>query len=199
MTDQDKTNLNEEDLLAGLRDHDRECFTVIYNAYSRKLFRYALKIIKSAEIAEDTVHDVFVKLWHNAPSLEVESSIQSYLYKLTQNHLLNIIKREAVKGRYVCEVMHVTDQFSENTEDTITYRETLAKTQQAIDSLPPQRKLIFEMGRNGGMSHREIARELDIADSTVNNQIVKALRSIKDHLVASGAISLLLLANLLVK
>ncbi|WP_183561568.1 RNA polymerase sigma-70 factor [Mucilaginibacter sp. SP1R1] len=199
MTSKDKMIFNEEELLAGLKVQDQEAFTIIYNTYAPKLFRYAVKIIKSTEIAEDAVHDIFVKLWNNAPLVNIESSIQSYLYKLTQNHLLNLIKRETVQERYIDEIMFCAEQFSENTENTIAYRETMEKAQQAIDNLPPQRKLIFEMGRNGGMSHREIARELDIADSTVNNQIVKALRSIKDHLIANGVISLFLVVIILLK
>lgn len=198
MTDKDKKIFSEKQLLAGLKKHDQESFKVIYNTYAPKLFRYAVKIIKSSEIAEDAVHDIFFKLWNSASSLDAELSLQPYLYKLTQNHLLNLIKRERVKERYVEEIMFCAAKSTENTENVIHYRETLQKAQQAIDNLPPQRKLIFELRHNGG-SHREIARELNIADSTVNNQIVKALKHIKDHLVANGALGLILISGILLK
>ncbi|MCQ6957316.1 RNA polymerase sigma factor [Mucilaginibacter aquariorum] len=199
MTKGDKMILDEQQLLLRLKKHDQEAFTVIYNTYAKKLFRYAVKIIKSSEIAEDTVHDVFVKLWNDAPSLNIESSIQPYLYKVTRNHLLNLITREGVQDRFINEIVSTTKDFTQNTEDTLVYRETLEKTMQAIDKLPAQRKLIFEMRRNNGMSHSQIARELNIADSTVNNQLVKALKYIKNHLLANGAIGVLLTALLLLK
>ncbi|EHQ25868.1 RNA polymerase sigma-70 factor [Mucilaginibacter paludis] len=184
--------VNERQLLVQLSNHDKEAFSIIYNAYAKKLFRYAVKIIKSTEIAEDTVHDIFVKLWDNASSLQIETSLQAYLYKATYFHLMNLIKRGAVQERFVDEVMYSAAQLSHCTEEKVLFKETLKHVQCAIDSLPPQRKLIFEMGRNEGMSHRQIARELDLADSTVNNQIVKALKTIKEHLLISGSVGILL-------
>jgi len=183
---------NERQLLIGLNAHDQEAFTIIYNLYSKKLFRYAVKIIKSTEIAEDTVHDVFVKLWDNAPTLQIETTIQAYLYRSTHNYLMNLIKRGAVEGKFVDEVISSAAVASQNTEETISYRETLKQAKKVIDSLPPQRKLIYEMGRNKGMSHKQIALELNIADSTVNNQIVKALKTIKEHLMISGSLGMAL-------
>ncbi|WP_161964359.1 RNA polymerase sigma-70 factor [Mucilaginibacter endophyticus] len=199
MADKINTILNEREILDRLKDLDQGAFTTIYNAYSKQIYRYAIRFVKSNDIAEDAVHDIFVKLWNNAADLDIQVSIQSYLYRLAHNHLLNLIRREAVEGRYIDEIMNNATEFSQNTEETIQYRETLAKTQQAIDNLPPQRKLIFEMGRGEGMSHKQIARELNIADSTVNNQIVKALKSIKEHLLATGAIGAMTAFILLLK
>ena len=193
------TMLNEQEILERLKDQDQSAFTIIYNTYSKKIYSYAIRFVKSNDIAEDAVHDIFVKLWNSAADLDIQVSIQSYLYKLAHNHLLNLIRREAVEGRYIDEMMNNAADFSQNTEETIEYRETLAKTRQAIDNLPPQRKLIFEMGRGEGMSHKQIARELNIADSTVNNQIVKALKSIKEHLLATGAIGAMAAFILLLK
>lgn len=184
--------LNEQQVLIRLSNHDQQAFTIIYNAYAKKLFRYAVKIIKSTEIAEDTVHDIFVKLWDNAPALKIETSIQAYLYKATYHYLMNLIKHNAVQGRFVDKVMTSAAQFSHCTEESILYKETLHQAQHAIDHLPPQRKLIFEMKRNQGMSQKQIALELNIADSTVNNQIVKALKTIKEHLIISGSIGTLM-------
>lgn len=187
--------LNERQVLSRLSNHDQEALTIIYNAYSKKLFRYALKIVKSTEIAEDTVHDIFVKLWDAAPTLQIETSIQAYLYKSTYFHIMNLIKRGSVQEKFVNEIISSAAQSSHCTEENVFYKETLKHVQSAINSLPPQRKLIFEMGRNEGMSHRQIAQKLEIADSTVNNQIVKALKTIKEHLFVSGSIGLLVLIS----
>lgn len=185
---------NEHQLLIRLKNHDHAAFTVIYNQYSGKLFRYALKIIKSTQIAEDAVQDVFVKLWDNAGTLQIGSSLQAYLYRSVYYYLLNLIKRGAVEHKFVDEIMNSAAQASQCTEESVFYKETLKQVQFAVESLPPQRKLIFEMGRYQGMSHRQIAQELQIADSTVNNQIVKALKTIKEHLFFGGSIGVLMLA-----
>lgn len=197
--DNKDTLFNEQELLQRLNAGDKHAFTRIYEQYASKLYRYALKFVKSEEIAEDVVHDIFVKLWNNAATLTIETSLQAYLYKTTHHHLLNLIKREAVQERYLGEMINTAAQFNRSTEESVDFKETMQKVQQAVDSLPPQRKLIFEMGRTGGMTHSQIARELNIAGSTVNNQIVKALRTIKEHLTASGALALIPLISLLIK
>ncbi len=193
MIDRKTGMFDEAQLLTRLRNHDKEAFTIIYDSYARKLFRYALKIIKSPEIAEDTVHDVFVKLWNNAPSLYIESSIQAYLYRITHNHLLNLIKRGVMETTIVDEIMFHAEQSSKCTEESVQYKDTLLQSKEAIENLPPQRKLIFELCREQHMSHKQIAAHLGIADSTVNNQMVKAIKSIKNHLMMKGSIGLWLL------
>ncbi len=191
--------LNEQQLVVRLKNRDSQAFTVIYNLYAQKLYRYAVKFIKSPEIAEDVVHDIFVKLWDNVNELQIESSLQAYLYKIAQRQLLNIIKRSAVEVKIIDEIINNTTPYSQCTEDSLLYKETFSHTTDAINKLPSQRKLIFELGRNKGLSHKQIARQLNIADSTVNNQMVKALKSIKSHLLLKGSIGLSLIIACLFK
>ncbi len=184
-----KTDLpNDQQLLIKLKNQERAAFESVYSLYSKKLYWYALKFVKSPEIAEDIVHDVFVKLWENASTLLPEASLQAYLYKITKNSILNLIKRAHVEVRIVDEITHYAEQFTLNTDEQIQYRETLFQTKNAISELPPKRKQIFEMSRNDGMSHRQIAAHLEITDSTVNNQLVKAIKSIKTYLYLNGTI-----------
>ena len=185
-----KTDIpNDQQLMIKLKNQERAAFESVYNNYSKKLYYYALKFVKSPEIAEDIMHDVFVKLWEHATMLNPEASLQAYLYKMTRNSLLNLIKRGNVEERIVEEIMNHAEQFTLNTEEQIQYRETLAQANKAIGELPPKRKQIFEMSRDKGMTHRQIALQLEITDSTVNNQLVKAIKSIKNYLYLNGTVS----------
>lgn len=184
-----KTDIpNDQQLIIKLRNQDREAFESVYNQHSKKLYGYALKFVKSPEIAEDIIHDVFVSLWEHAATLDAAYPIKSYLYKITRNAVLNLIKRGTVEVRVVDEIMTHAAQFSTNTAEHVQYRETLQQTKNAISELPPKRKMIFEMSRDSGMTHRQIAQQLDITDSTVNNQLVKAIKSIRNYLYLNGTI-----------
>lgn len=178
--------LNDKQLIVRLKNQDAEAFSILYNRYSKKLYWYALKFVKSPEIAEDIIHDIFVKLWEQSDSLHTDASIQAYLYKITRNSLLNLIKRGTVEARVIDEIMYHAEQHTSNTDESVQYRETLRQTNEAIDELPPKRKQIYELSRNNGMTHRQIAMQLEITDSTVNNQLVKAIKSIKSFLYLRG-------------
>lgn len=181
---------NESELIARLAKQDKQAFTIIYNIYAERLFFYALKYVKLSELAEDAVQDIFVKLWNQSQTLEINYSLQAYLFKSIQNHLLNVIKRGKLQAR-IMEVVTPKDETSNCTEELLQVKETAGEAQRAIDSLPPQRKLIFELSRTQGMSHRQIAEHLEIADSTVNNQLVKAIKSIKHYLTIRGSFGIL--------
>lgn len=176
---------NEPELIAGLKKQDKQAFTIIYNTYAEKLFFHALKFIKSSDLAEDAVQDVFVKLWNQAQKLEI-NSLQAYLFRSIQNHMLNAIKRGKVQAQVLSKVTH-EEEASNCTEEVLQFKETKGEAQKAINRLPPQRKLIFELSRQQEMTHRQIAEQLEIADSTVNNQLVKAIKSIKHYLTVSGS------------
>lgn len=184
----------DRDLIAGLKRHDKHLFTVIYNQYAEGLFYHALKFVKSADLAEDIVQDVFIKLWQQGEKLEIEQSLKAYLYRAVQNHMLNKIKRGQLHGQALA-ALALDDATKNHTEENLYLKETALNAQRAINRLPPQCKLIFELSRNQDMTHRQIAEQLNIADSTVNNQLVKAIRIIKTYLNVRnsfGAIAALL-------
>jgi RNA polymerase sigma-70 factor (family 1) len=181
---------NELELIARLAKQDKQAFTIIYNRYAEQLFYHALKYVKSSELAEDAVQDVFVKLWNQSQTLEINYSLQAYLFRSIQNHLLNVIKRGKLQAR-VLELVTPEDETSNCTEEVLQLKETAGEAQRAIDGLPPQRKLIFELSRTEGMTHRQIADHLEIAHSTVNNQMVKAIKSIKHYLTIRGSFGIL--------
>jgi len=179
---------DEQQLVIRLNNQDREAFETLYNNYSKKLYRYALKFVKSPAIAEDVVHDVFVKIWEQMAVLNPDASIQAYLYKITHNSLLNLLKRGSVESRIVEEIIHHAELLVQNADETFQYKEALDQARQAIETLPPKRKQIYKLSRDLGMSHRQIALELNLADSTVNNQMVKAIKTIRDFLSLRGTI-----------
>ena len=73
---------------------------------------------------------------------------------------------------------------SRQVEEHIAYQEVEARVEEAIQSLPPACKTIFVMSRYEGMSYQEIANELDLSVKTVENQMGKALKTMRSYLKA---------------
>lgn len=183
----------ELELLKKLRQRDSHAFAKLYDAYIKKIYAYALSIVKSPMLAEDVTHDTFVKLWENAKDIHADRSVQSYLYTLTRNHCLNTIRRAGRETWISDEIIaHIPTDFENGLQFT-ERKETGHYIRLAIEQLPPQRRIIYDLCRNEGLSYKQVAEKLGIKDSTVNSQMVKANKTIRDFMLRNGALLLLVL------
>lgn len=182
----------EIELLENLKLQDPRAFSQLYTLYVKKIYAYTLGILKSPALAEDVTQDTFVKLWEHAPAVQTDRSIQPFLFTIARNLSLNVIK-QASRQTWISDEIFTHAIYQQ--EDGLQYTErkqTGEFIDQAIDQLPPQRRLIYDLCRNYGYSYKEAAEKLGIKDSTVNSQMVKAIRTIKDFMIRNGALLLVL-------
>ncbi|TCS90066.1 RNA polymerase sigma-70 factor (ECF subfamily) [Anseongella ginsenosidimutans] len=191
------TNLSSDDrhLVKSLREEGdmQSCmsaFEQLYNKYHGVLFRTSLKFIKSEELAGEIVQEVFVKLWENRQNLNEDLSFAAYLYTMARNHIFNMLKRSARESRIREQIRMHAATASNSTEDNLLFSEYHAVMNTAIAQLPPQRKRIFIMCRQEGRSYEEVAGTFGISKSTVRDHMVKALKSVREHLYLKTGISM---------
>lgn len=186
------STIGEIELLEKLKLQDSAAFSQLYALYVRKIYAYALGILKSPALAEDVAQDTFVKLWEHAASVHADRSVQPFLFTIARNLCLNVIK-QASRETWISDEMftHVLDG-AENGLQYTERKQTGEFMGKAIDQLPPQRRLIYDLCRNYGYSYKQAAEKLGIKDSTVNSQMVKALKTIRDFMVRNGALLLLI-------
>lgn len=176
--------MNEEQVLVSrLRSKDRTAFALVFNLYKNALINYASRFLDEREEAEEVVQDVFVKFWDKCEELVPESSVKSYLYRSVHNTCLNHLKHQKVKDSYRQHVINHLDRTSEIKlveEDPEKIRkEILAE----IENLPPRCSEIFKLSRLEGLKYQEIADHLEISVKTVEVQVGKALRVLREKLV----------------
>ncbi len=176
----DKTDAS---LLILIRNGDISAFEKIFNIYYPVLCIYAKKIVGDLDEARDIVQDVFVKVYNDRDNLAIDTSIKSYLYKAVHNASLNRIKQIKIH-RHHHEYIKNQAPFSED-HDTMIKAELEEKIWQIIQSLPDKCRKIFEMNRFEGKKNKEIAETLGISIRTVETQISKALKILREHLLSS--------------
>jgi RNA polymerase sigma-70 factor (family 1) len=181
----------ETELIEALKRQDATAFSTLYALYVRKIYAYVLGIVKSAELAEDVVQETFVKLWEQAGSLQTDRSLHPYLFTVARNQALNLIKRASRETWISDEILAHAMHSSENGFQYTQRRQTGEFIQHAIEQLPPKRRHIYELCRNYGYSYKQAAEKLGISDATVNSQMVKAIKTIKDFLLRNGALILI--------
>lgn len=171
---------------------DRRAFEQFFNRYYARLLKFSLTYVKSRELAEEVVSDVFVKLWQKRTGLLEIKSIDSYLYISVKNQSLNYLQKsenqpttplEDVPAAYTTETL--------TPERTLLASELQAEIFRAVERLPPQCKIIFKLIREDGLKYKEVAEIMSISVKTIEVQIGIAIKKIsvdlRAHLVARRA------------
>ncbi|NSL85434.1 RNA polymerase sigma-70 factor [Chitinophaga solisilvae] len=149
-----------------------------FHLYFEGLHRYAFTILKDNDEAKDAVQSVFLKLWEKRAGLDEQQSVKSYLYTAVYHYCLNIKRHEKVKDSYISASSNVTGV----QEHALVSKETYQQILQHIEALSPQCRIIFCKSRFDGMKYAEIAAEMGLSVKTVEVQMGKALRILREKL-----------------
>lgn len=188
----------EKELVQRVICGDQYAFKEIFHRYKDKLFSYCFRFTKSEPIAEEIVQDVLLKIWVDRERINPELSFCSYLYTITKNYSLNFLKKAAADAAMKERLCCYFEEFHCEPETQLIYKDIVRIANEAVALLPPQRRRIYEMSRGQAMNYEEIAICLGISKNTVKNQLVQALKAIRQYLIANTEMGLYLTLLLLV-
>lgn len=176
--------IDNVELLQKIAEGDEQAFQVLFESYRSRLYHYMLGIVKSTEIAEELVIDVFMKLWTGREMLTQIENMDAFLFRVACNKSIDFLRKAAKNPEVTNIIWDNIHLASSNTAETRLMQQEYEKVlRDAIELLPPKRRQVYRMSREEEMTHAEIAKELGIAPSTIANQIVDAQRFIKSHLL----------------
>ncbi|MET6999585.1 RNA polymerase sigma-70 factor [Chitinophaga defluvii] len=175
--------LTDEELLSGMHQKNQDVFACLYNHYFPRLVMIAEKYVKDLHIAKEIVQDVFMKFWESPPVLQHAVAFRSYLYRTVINNAINHLHRQKTIERHHLKISQdLTDEYI----DTLHEEQELKIWLYAeIERLPEQCRKVFKMSRLEGLKYREIAGEIGIAEKTVENHIVHALKLLRSRIYKS--------------
>lgn len=176
---QETKDYSEKLLVSELKNHNEKAFRKLFDFYYQDIYGYSISILKSKELAEENVQEVFLKVWLHRENLNLEQSFKSYIFTIARNQAFNFLNK-AANDLVLKEEIFYESQKSHNQGD-YSIREADCKRlkKQAIKQLPPKRKQIFKMSRKQGKTYEEISQELGISVNTVKSQMSKALESLR--------------------
>jgi len=170
-------------LLILIRDGDREAFNEIYQRYWLTLFQKAVKKVTVPEEAEDIIQDLFVSIWIKRHSLQIHTTLKGYLFSALKYKIINLYESNCVRKNYSSYVITNCKWKNNTTEEMVVFNEVQREFENCLEKLSPKVKHVFLLSRNDNLSISEIAERLDISPQTVKNQISKALKMLKAHLI----------------
>lgn len=176
------SNLSDEELIPLLKKGQEHAYLEIYDRYKAPLYVHAYNKLRDREDSRDIVQELFAHLWHNRQDLQIQSNVSAYLYAIVRNKVFRFISRKGLESSYISSIHESVNSGTCQTDHKV--REGLMKEmiEREINALPAKMRQIFIMSRKEGLSHKEIAEQLDIAEPTVKKQVNNALKILRKRL-----------------
>lgn len=180
---------DDEHIIKKLKQGDEQAFRFVFDKYHHKLFNFSLKFVHAEESAKEIVQNVFLNVWRNHRNLDPALSFQAYLFKIARHENFKYLKKAARDASLKEELIYHALSTTSSIEDDLLFTEYQAIADKAIASLPPKRRLIFEMAQQG-LNHEEIAHELGVSIHTVRSQLAHATQAVKDDFLRLTGVAL---------
>ena len=175
---------NEHELLSRLKAGDKLAFARLYELYSRPLYLNLLKLLKSEQVAEEILQNIFFIVWEKRETITINQSFKGYLFRIAENKVHDFFRKLKRDRKLYEYILGRSCEEYEDVEIKILHSEETALLNKAIENLPPQRKEVFYLCKMEGKSYLEVSRRLGISASTINDHIVKANRAVRDFILA---------------
>ena len=179
--DQGLEGMEERDLLVRLRGGDEGAYDAIFRQWYAPLVATTTGLLRDRGPAEEVVQDVMLELWRRREGITFETSLRAYLFQAARNRALNYLRRQRVESRGEATIAAGMPT-PEPADSEAREGELNVAIQQAIAGLPDRCREVFEMSRIQGLKYSEIATELGISIKTVEAQMGKALRVMREKL-----------------
>jgi RNA polymerase sigma-70 factor (ECF subfamily) len=174
--------LSDKELIAFLKEGDRNAFAEIYRRYWTVMYMHALKMLRDEDDARDIIQELFTTLWFKSQSIVSDANLAGFLYTSTKNKVLDLIAQRRVRVNYMESLASYMEAQNSKILESITEKELMLALETEIQQLPLKMRRIFEMRVKQHLSYKEIANELAISDKTVKKQINNAVKIIRPKL-----------------
>lgn len=162
---------------------DEQAFEEIFYRFRSGLLSYLVRFTKSTDEAKELTQEVFIKLWSNREHLSGVESPRHYIFTMARNKAVDFLRRAALDSRMRRHLWESIKEFRSSTEEQVFANDKSRLIDEAIYKLSHQKQTVFRLSRVEGLSHDQIAIQLNISKNTVKNHIVASIKFIKDYLI----------------
>ena len=177
-------NLNNDEesrLIERLILGEEKAFCKLYVQYKPRLFKFAIALLKSQNVAEDICQDIFFNIWENRYFLKCGTSFSSFLFSMARNRIINYLRDESCHKRILESLYEQAIDFDNSTKNTILANDLGEHMKHAVKLLSNRQREVFELSRHHMLTNKEIAEQLNISISTVQDHLSASLKIIRTY------------------
>lgn len=183
-----KLYLNERELIQQLRNGEEPAFRWLVETYRNKVYNTVLNILQDKPEAEDTAQDVFIQLYESIAQFKEESSLSTWIYRITIRKALDKIRRRKARQRLQQIVLwrqprqQQEDKSFDHPGIVLDKKETAAALFKAITTLPVKQQLAFTLIKVQGLSYAETSAIMDKGIKALESLINRATNNLQRRL-----------------
>jgi RNA polymerase sigma-70 factor (family 1) len=174
--ERDKKDYPEKELIGKVRKSCQNSFKIIFFKYYESLYRFIWMRVHDSELARDLLQDVFIKIWDNRQILDANKSFKAYLYRITNNLIIDLVRKNKVKEK----VFRMNQELNYYESEEEYYNSI--DIQNALNQLPQKLRMVVILSRYEGLNYMEIAEICDVSFQTVGFRLNKALQLMNKYL-----------------
>ncbi len=180
---------NGQEYLVELKAGSEKAFRIIMDHWYARLFNFANGYLNNEENTKEVLQDVFLRLWDHRQKLADNTILNAYLFTLTRNRCIDLIRRERLMFQFRTDKQEEYQKLTENFDalsdpilDDLFVMEIQAEINRTVKGLPEQCRKVFLMSRLNGLKNKEISASLNLSEKTVESHLTKALKAIRQAL-----------------
>ncbi|SMD13491.1 RNA polymerase sigma factor [Pedobacter nyackensis] len=189
MIEKSNDTLSVKALLIRLINHDHSSFHELYDRFSVQIYGNILRMVKDADLAQEILQEVFVKLWEKRSRIDPDKAFNSFLHQIARNMIYDHFRKLAVAKKLETHFTEINTSTYSHIEEELIYKESNQIFLNAVAQLSPQRKQVFTLCKIEGKSYNEVSDLLHISTSTVSDHLLKSSKFIKAQMLLSNLLS----------
>lgn len=183
---------NEQLLIERSKNGDVSAFEMLIEAYQKKVFNLAYRIIGNYDDANDIAQEAFIRIFRSISGFRGQSSFSTWIYRITTNVCLDEIRKRKNKSvQYLDDDIQTDDGEMQRQiisddplpEEIAERKELRAAINDSLGELKEEYRIIITLRDIQGMSYEEIAKVLDCPTGTVKSRINRARQALKNVLL----------------
>jgi RNA polymerase sigma-70 factor (ECF subfamily) len=165
--------------IKAFKDGDKNAFEEIFHHFVDRIFQFSGYYISNKAEAQEITQEVLVKLWENRSRVDAEANFNAYVFTIARNIIFNKHKKRVHEWAYLKHIRNNAGKDENNTEQAVYLDELTHLLNDQIKKMPEKRRIVFEMSRFKGLTHKEIGEKLNISTKTIEVHIRLALKELR--------------------
>lgn len=186
----DQTNYEESKLIILLKEDSEYAFQLIFDKHRNRIYKTAIKFLKSPIIAQDVVQDVFMKLWFERKNIKADMPLEAWLFTVAKHNILNKLRKIANDWKAIDNLSHLDIKSENKTDHKLIEGEYQRNLKNALSKLPEQQRMVFISSRFDKMTYEQIGQKMGISPLTVKTHLSRALLALRKHFESNGILYL---------